>query len=234
MKFRDFHFRTDAKCLLDDRQILDLAVSPIKEYPRFPHVALPTPFSIDTGLTELLQSRKSAEAFSDTKTFSLAKLSTILSIGAGVISSEQRTRRHHPSGGGLYPLEYYVLPYNVESLNRQCYHYAPQTHALEELISSPALPKISDIWFQPPHDASPAVAILITSMWARTFPKYGEFAYRLALLEAGHSVQNMLLGATALSVDARPIGGIETEKVVQLLSLEQSTEDPVYLLVLSQ
>lgn len=231
MKFRDFHSRTGPKCLIDDRQVLDLAVGPFKEYLRFPQIPLPQPTSIDAGLTHLLKTRESAQSFSAESELPIASLSTILHAGAGLISSDGTLRRHHPSGGALYPLEYYVFPYRVESLQKHCYHYAPRTHTLEELISSPALPKLSDIWYEPPPDSSPATVILITSLWNRNFPKYGEFAYRLALFEAGHSVQNMLLAATALSVKARPIGGIETEKVVQMLNLEKTTEDPLYLLV---
>lgn len=231
MKFRDFHSRTGPKCLIDDRQVLDLAVGPFKEYPRFPQVPLPQPTSIEASLTHLLKTRESAQSFSAESELSIASLSTILDAGAGLVSGGNSTRRHHPSGGALYPLEYYVFPYRVEALQKCCYHYAPRTHALEQLISSPALPNISDIWYEPPQEAFPAAMILVTSLWNRNYPKYGEFAYRLALFEAGHSVQNMLLAATALSVKARPIGGIETEKVVQILNLEKTTEDPLYLLV---
>lgn len=234
MKFRNFHARTDAKCLPEDRQILDLAIGPFKEYSRFPQVALPKPTLLTTGLTEVLKNRASAEKFNADAELPIALLSTILDAGAGLISPHGTMRRHHPSGGALYPLEYYIFPYRVESLQQHCYHYAPRTHALEELISSSPLPKLSDIWYQPLPNASPAAVILITSLWSRNFPKYGEFAYRLGLFEAGHSVQNMLLAATALSIKARPIGGIETEKVVQLLSLEKSDEDPLYLVVLGQ
>lgn len=234
MKFRNFHARTDAKCLLEDRQILDLAVGPFKEYSRFPQMVLPQPTPLTIGLTDALKSRESAQTFNTDAELSIATLSTILDAGAGLISSDGSTRRHHPSGGALYPLEYYVFPYRVESLQKHCYHYAPRTHVLEELISCPPLPNLSDIWYEPPPNTSPAAIILITSLWNRNFPKYGEFAYRLSLFEAGHSVQNMLLAATALSVKARPVGGIETEKVVRLLDLGQSTEDPLYLLALSQ
>lgn len=234
MKFRNFHTRTDARCLPEDRQILDLAVSPFKEYPRFPQVVLPKPASLTAGLTELLKNRASAQEFNADEELSIETLSTILDAGAGLNSSDDTLRRHHPSGGALYPLEYYVFPYRVESLQKHCYHYAPRTHTLEELISCPPLPDPSDIWFQPLPNASPAVVILVTSLWSRNFPKYGEFAYRLALFEAGHSVQNMLLAATSLSIKARPIAGIETDKVVRLLDLAHSAEDPLYLLVLSQ
>lgn len=232
MNFRDFHKRTGATSILDDRLLLKLAADEFKEYSRFPRVTLPEPRIIPTSLSTLLSTRRSADVFGAHAPLPLTILSDIVHAGAGLVHTDSRIRRHHPSGGALYPLEYYLIPYRVASLEKKCYHYAPRSHALELLISSPACPAISDIFYEPNPTLNPDAILLITSCWGRVYSKYGEFAYRLALLEAGHSAQNMLLAATGLGIPARPIAGLCNEKIIKLLNLTEHIEDPLYALAI--
>jgi nitroreductase len=44
--------------------------------------------------------------------------------------------------------------------------------------------------------------------------------------------QNILLVATALGLDARPIAGFDDEKVLSLLDIDPNLEQPVYMISL--
>lgn len=232
MKFRKFNVKTDIHSIWSDRETIDFAPPAYKEYSRFPRTLLPQSSILDASLSDVFRQRESAKSFRGDDFLPLSHLSDILHAGAGLVSNTNSPRRHHPSGGGLYPLEYYIFPYRVETLHQQIYHYAPSAHALEELVCTDGVPKHTDIVLEHDTSINPAALILITSIWGRNYPKYGEFAYRLSLIEAGHSAQNILLAATALSVKARPYGGVFTEKVNQLLDLERHTEDAIYGILL--
>lgn len=231
MKFRKFHLQSWLDNLNGVRESLQYAPPAFKEYPRYPRVALLKPRRAQRPFSDTLELRNSAESFSS-KAFPLALLGDILHDGAGLNEARrERNGRHHPSGGALYPLEYYVAPFRVESLIQHYYHYAPQAHALEEMIAQPPVQAFAHESFALPPNMDPAAMIIITAVWGRNFPKYGEFAYRLALLEAGHAAQNILLSAAARGAKARPVGATG-EKTPQLLGIEREDEDAVYLILL--
>ncbi len=72
--------------------------------------------------------------------------------------------------------------------------------------------------------------MVFTSVWGRSTPKYGEHAYSLALLEAGHMSQNALLVAHALGISARPLGGYFDDELTALLDIEPDREQPVHVI----
>ena len=75
--------------------------------------------------------------------------------------------------------------------------------------------------------------IVLTGVWGRSSAKYGDFAYLLALLEAGHMSQNILLVATALNLQTRPMMGFDDDIIPQLLDLDPEEEQPVLSIMLS-
>jgi SagB-type dehydrogenase family enzyme len=139
-------------------------------------------------------------------------------------------KRNYPSAGALAALEIYIFNRNVTSLKAASYHYRPDTHALEELY-----PLTSDEWRESlyyPFTKGASCTILITAAWPRLTQKYGELSYRLALLEAGHAAQNLLLLATAADIAARPIAGLQHDQIEAHLDLRGSGESLVYGIVL--
>jgi SagB-type dehydrogenase family enzyme len=207
----------------------------VKEYPRFASFPLPEPRAIDTGFSALLAARHTTREFDQSRALPLADLSGVLFAGAGIQDSTGSRNggtpsRHHPSGGALYPLECYVAAFRVESLSPALYHYHPLRHALEALPG-----EIEEIWRAFREHApveKPAAAIVVSAVWDRVYPKYGEFAYRLALIEAGHLVQDMLLCAEALGLRSCPLGGFAPTPVERALDIAQDEEDALYLCLL--
>jgi SagB-type dehydrogenase family enzyme len=218
MLFRIFHQQSGAESLGDERQMIQEIPSPFKDYTRFPRIELPEVREYTTPLQNLLDARASAMHFESTGTVSRSDLSDLLS--AGPRTNAKRTLegmpfppRNHPSGGALYPLECYLAIRRVESIPEGVYHYAPLSHELRHLIAVPSAdavyaslkPYLLSEFHNPP------AILIVTSVWGRNYPKYGEYAYRLSLIEAGHMVQNMLLAGTARGLALRPCGGFTLE-----------------------
>lgn len=203
-----------------------------RRYPGAHLVALPPPSPVKTSLEESIISRRSVSEFSS-KPLQLSGLSTLLSLGAGVTCWQEIPRRAAPSGGALYPIEIYAIALTVDGLESAIYHYLPLDGVLERL--RPIRPDVGR-GFLPPglYEARPAVIIALSAVFERTQAKYLERGYRFALLEAGHMAQNLLLIATALGLNAVPVGGYWDEPFNAALNLDVNEEAVVYAILVGE
>ena len=103
-----------------------------------------------------------------------------------------------PSGGGLYPLELYVLAQHVDGLDR-----ASTTTCRSATASSSCAPSrcrsmlTAEMFLGQPYLIDAAAVIVITAVVERSLWKYEDRGYRYILLEAGHVAQNINLCAQA-------------------------------------
>jgi putative peptide maturation dehydrogenase len=115
-------------------------------------------------------------------------------------------KKSSPSGGGLHPVEAYVVAQHVEGLAPGLYHYHATAHALEPL-PVPGLPlreflmqaMAQQHWFADAH-----AAVVLVPRFDRTFWKYRRHmkGYRVVALEAGHLSQTLYLAATEAGLGA--------------------------------
>lgn len=115
-------------------------------------------------------------------------------------------KKSSPSGGGLHPVEAYLLIRDVAEVPPGLYHYDPVAHALRRL-PDPAVPLqelmlravAAQDWFADAH-----VMAVMAPRYARNFWKYRQHpkAYRAILLEAGHLSQTLYLSATEAGLAA--------------------------------
>lgn len=234
MLFRIFHRQSGADSIGEDRQYIYDPPTPFKNYERFPAIALPDPQPVNETLSSLLKNRASAARFDPEKSVSLQSLSDLLAAGpkanrARSIPELPFPPRNHPSGGALYPLECYIAARRAEGLSG-VYHYDPLRHALSDITEISL--GVQSVYngaeqYLLPETRNPAAIMIITSVWGRNYPKYGEYAYRISLIEAGHLVQNMLLAGTGLGLALRPVGGI-APGMAKALDIENDCEDPLY------
>ena len=62
-----------------------------------------------------------------------------------------------------------------------------------------------------------------------SYVKYGDRAWKLMLLEAGHLAQNLALVAAAMSRIAMcPMGGMSLPALIKYMKLDGNAEVPVY------
>jgi putative peptide maturation dehydrogenase len=133
-------------------------------------------------------------------------------------------KRTSPSGGGLHPLEAYLVVQNVEGVVPGLYHYRPREHAIEPLAAPDGGMRafVMDALAQQHWFADAHVIVLLASRADRTFWKYRQHAkgYRVLALEAGHFSQTLYLSATDLGLGAFITGGINEVVLEQAFGLD--------------
>lgn len=72
--------------------------------------------------------------------------------------------------------------------------------------------------------AGTAAVICLAGFFPRHGRKYGEGGYRMMVAGAGHIAQHLILAATALGLDARPLGGVFDDLLNRRLGLHGADE----------
>ena len=133
-------------------------------------------------------------------------------------------KKTSPSGGGLHPIEAYLIVQNVEGLMPGLYHYHATTHALEPLplpeqpLNDLAMAAVAQQhWFANAH-----VMVLMAPRYDRSFWKYRNHAkaYRAITLEAGHLSQTLYLSATDAGLGAYITCAINEVPLEQVFGLD--------------
>ncbi|HWB23281.1 MAG TPA: SagB/ThcOx family dehydrogenase [Gaiellaceae bacterium] len=196
-----------------------------------PQIDLPERELPRSSLWDLLRTRRS-KLESPGRSLGLGALSALLHASYAASPREpEGTRRPVPSGGALYPLELYVLALEVEGLERCVSHYNPFRHSLE-VLASVERADVGRSLVDPALADRAAALIVVTAMFWRSRFKYGPRGYRFALLEAGHLMQNAVLAATSLEIDALPLGGFYDRRLDSLIGADGLDEASVYALLL--
>lgn len=207
-----------------------------KTYPRCPAFSLPAAKSIPPiSLTDALVLRKSDRSFKGA-CLATQEISSLLYNSCGLIKPQtnlNKSRRSYPSGGGLYPLEIYPLIIKgSEELKAGIYHYNVLEHKLEK-ISDYSIKKIlSAFHYTWVKDA--AIVFIFSFVETRTKPKYGNFAYKIGLIEAGHISQNMYLISAALNLKCSALGGFASNILNEALRLYSPQETPFYSIAIGK
>lgn len=183
------------------------------------------------NLPQLLESRRSARIY--TQEMTLAQLSFLLWASQGVKSIRGKsyaTLRTVPSGGARHAFETYLLVRSVEGLQNGAYHYLPMEHALEFLHEVDDMDtKINESlcgqgW------ASKANVLFYWSMVPyRAEWRYGIYAHRVALIDAGHMGENLYLACTGLGLGCCALGAFSDELCNQMFSLDGEEEFMLYV-----
>jgi SagB-type dehydrogenase family enzyme len=146
--------------------------------------------------------------------------------------------RNYPSGGARYPLEFYPLVENVQSLPKGIYYYHPFEHRLELInrarryrgaLLNSAMQRMGT---EATRDGRPAVLFLVTAVFGRTAWKYRGIPLHLILQEVGALYQTMYLAATALGLAACSVGAFPERAVAEILNLDSRDESEVGMFAL--
>ena len=206
----------------------------VKRHLQRPFVPLPARRLGPASLGDALDARRSIRAFGE-RTIGLDELGSILQAAYGVTGTVGRTPqtlRSSPSGGGLYPLELYVVTRRVEGVDPALHHFDPLRQGLELLRAIDPREELEDLSPYGELLASSAAFVAVTAMFWRSRFKYGARAYRFTLLEAGHVAQNLLLAVAALGLAAVPLGGFYDRRLDAFLGVDGLYEASLYLLPL--
>ena len=182
-------------------------------------------------LLSLIRDRRSARIYTGEE-MSLLQLSFLLWATQGVKKlrgKKYATLRTVPCGGARHEFETYLIVRNVTGLRPGAYHYLPLEHALEYL--------------RPIEDAEQAITESLSGQsWAakanvvfywsmvpyRAEWRYGIYAHRIALIDAGHIRQNLYLACTGLNLGTCAIGAFSDPACNALFELDGVEEYIVY------
>ncbi|HKV66386.1 MAG TPA: putative peptide maturation dehydrogenase, partial [Rhodanobacteraceae bacterium] len=194
--------------------------------------------SARTALDDLLERRATCRNFDLAQSVPTAQLSALLKRVFGVHGMEELApgavalKKNHPSGGGLHPVEAYLLVQRVDGLTPGLYHYNVEAHALDLLRAMPidearafAMTAVAG----QEYFAGAPVMVVMAARFARSMWKYRNHPkiYRAILLEMGHISQNLYLTATEMNLGAFITAAINEVEIEQAFGLEPMAEGPL-------
>lgn len=141
-------------------------------------------------------------------------------------------KKSSPSGGGLHPVQAFVLARRVDGVQPGLYHYHPLDHALEPLAEhdDAALRELAlramagQTWF-----AAAPLLVLMVARFGRNFWKYRNHAkaWRVVLLDAGHLSQTWQLLATERGLGTFVTAAINEHDLAQAFGFDPMREGPL-------
>lgn len=194
-----------------------------KHYPGVPQIALDHGTSGERGLSDTLRAPLPRE-----RRLRLAELGELLYLSAGITARRGgNALRAAPSSGALFPSELYVLARAVDGLPAGVYHYDPEHDRLDMLGAAMA------ILGAPDTDDADAV-VLLTSVFRRTGYKYRDRAYRYAVADAGHLLENMRLAGHNAGMQARLVARFDEALAAKVIGVDGVEEGVLAMMALQR
>lgn len=182
-------------------------------------------------LDALLAARSTCRNFDTAAVVPADRLATMLHRVFGAQAAQELApgatmlKKHSPSGGGLHPVEAFVLVQRVEGLAPGLYHYHCLAHALEPVRALPSEEAAAAArelvagqdWF-----ADAPVLVLLAARFPRSHWKYPEHAkaWKVVQLDAGHLSQTLYLSAAELGLGAFVTAAINDACAERLFGLD--------------
>jgi SagB-type dehydrogenase family enzyme len=136
-----------------------------------------------------------------------------------------QTLRTCPSAGALYPYEIYVAAFGIAGLEPALYHYNVRDFSLCKMREGPVT--LSTIKRGRPDlnflKSVPAVLLVATNYW-RSAWRYRQRGYRMALLDAGHLIQNLVAAANGLGIQTMPRLQVNDRTMRELIGIPSSAD----------
>lgn len=203
-----------------------LAKAPMRE------TAIDLPFDfeklpLNQDFLSILNTRKSDRVYTMAP-ISLLALSFILWASQGIKEirgNNYATIRTVPCGGARHQFETYLALQNIEGLKDGLYHYLPMTHQLEYLNEMPTTEGFITQALGGQAWASKAnINLFLSVVPYRCEWRYGIYAHRVALIDAGHISQNLYLAATSIGLGGCGVGYIDQAILDHAFELDGENE----------
>jgi SagB-type dehydrogenase family enzyme len=213
------------------------------------HLPLPASQNVRTPLGSVVRSRRSVRRYSG-KALSLQQLSILLFHGGGITGrlhvenlpetatlgkSQHLDLRASASGGGLFPIDLFVLVLNVESLASGAYRYLPKQHALKRV--GPASPPEGVRRLAQFGEIEVEKACFLLGYVYNVFEnarKYGDAALGFAFIEAGAMAAHIHLLCTALALGSCDVGGFAKQRFEALFEADGLSRHMIHLTVVGR
>lgn len=222
-------FESDQERKLPQPPLVKAPIKPENEW-----ISLPMNFedlNLSNDLIHLIRDRRTARIYTQ-ENISLLQLSFLLWATQGVKSIRGKayaTLRTVPGGGARHEFETYLAIRKIDNLEQGIYHYLPMNHALEFLrpLKNPEAEIVESLagqtWTQKANVVFYWAAEIYRCEW-----RYGIYAHRPALIDAGHVGQNLYTACTALGIGCCGVASFTHEKCNELLGIDGENEYVVY------
>jgi SagB-type dehydrogenase family enzyme len=209
-----------------------------------PKIDLPQPDLTrlaESSLLRSFQDRLTSRSFNG-KQISLSDLSLLLFVSFGMLHGSWEElekkglkslgiRKAHPSGGGLHPVEAYVLVFNVQDIPPGIYHYSVQHHHLTKVAEPCAYEDLKGLLCCQFFGDGLGFGIFLTAHFNKVWQKYEHSrSYKDVYLDAGHVSQTFLLTATALNLLTWETAWFNDSDVAKLLRIDGVSVAPLFFL----
>jgi len=212
-------------------------------------IPLPPYQNVRAPIGPVIRTRRSVRDYTG-KALSLQDLSTLLYYSAGVsgrLDLEHRQEtvalgeydhialRTAVSGGGLYPIDLYVLALNVEQLPRGAYRFLSKSHALMPVERPRSLPAVSSLASFGEIQAEKSAFLLcyVYNVFENA-RKYGEAALAYAFMETGAIATQVHLLCTALGFGSCDVGSYRKSRFERLLHVDGISQHMLHLTVVGR
>lgn len=182
------------------------------------------PIKIKTKLVDALEKRHSTRQYSNIIKMDINELSTLLLYSYGVAKRKENyfgvevTTRYHGSGGGLYPVDVYLLINNVTGINPGMYKYQPISHSLKPVSDDFDIEKLY------PYGNFDLENYAFCALYEydvnRNYVKYGELSLMVTFIEAGLMAQNLDLVAESMGFSTCQAAGYNKKYADKILGID--------------
>lgn len=207
-------------------------------------IALPEPFLDKMNQVSILKSikkRMTSRSFNGQKV-NIRDFSTLLFVNFSLIHGEWKElkekglmslgiRKAHPSGGGLHPVEAYVVVFNVENIPNGIYHYNVKGHYLTRITPACTYDNLKHALCGQFFVEGISFGIFLVAHFEKVWDKYSHSrSYKDVYLDAGHASQTVLLTATSLGLLTWETAWFKDSEVISLLNINGISVAPLFFL----
>jgi len=185
------------------------------------------PVSIEAAIA----ARESHRAYAPTA-LSLDELAFLLWSTQGVRSlmGRRAVLRTVPSAGARHAFECYVLALRVKGVAPGLHRYLSLSHELAFLRNlQDAAAAIADATLGQDFIGEAAAVLIWTALPERMEWRYGDAAYKVLALDAGHVCQNLYLACEAVGAGTCAVAAYHQPKMDELVGVDGSDEFVIYL-----
>ncbi len=168
---------------------------------------------------------------------SLSELSFLLWATQGVRKQQgpYNALRTVPSAGCRHSLETYIAAFRVKDLEKAIYRYLPLDHQLVEVSAFPDLEqRVARMAMGQRFAGTSAATFVWTTVTPRMEWRYGQAAYKVIALDAGHVCQNLYLACEAAGCGTCAIAAYDQEFSDQVLGVDGEDEFTIYMAPVSK
>ncbi|WP_080635467.1 SagB/ThcOx family dehydrogenase [Rhizobium leguminosarum] len=209
-------------------------------------IQLPPPQPVQMNLEDAIRTRRSFRDFSPS-IVSESEIGSILYYAQGVTGrrvspadSETSTfgqnhlleQRAAPSGGGLHPIDLYVIANRVANIAPAIYHYFPSTHSLAEISTSASIDELAG--YGDLRASGAAFAMIFIYNLYENSRKYGHSGMAFAFIEVGQISQNIHLACTGLGIGSCDVGGIKKQTIERHCAVDGLTQHAIHLILVGR